>query len=81
MPTIHVKDKFRTNPLSLEPGGSQVTVFYDNGTNFVYDKVKNAQAYIRGIYKKEAEGRSMIRILVNGDQVWTSQAGTQPWEF
>lgn len=81
MATIHVKDKYRTNPLSLEPGGCQVTVFYNNGTNFVYDKVKNAQAYVRNIYKKEKEGRSMVRILVDGNQVWSDEVGTQPWEF
>jgi hypothetical protein len=81
MATIHVKDEYRTNPLSLEPGGHQVTVFYDNGSNFVYDKVKKPSSYIRNIYNKEKGARSMTRILVDGNQVWSGGAGTQPWEF
>lgn len=81
MATIHVKDEYRTNPLSLEPGGHQVTVFYNNGSNFVYDKVKKPSAYIRNMYNKEKEGRKMIRILVDGGQVWNGESGTEPWEF
>lgn len=81
MSTVHVEDEFRTNPLSLQPGGHQVTVFYNNDTNFVYDKVKTPSAYIRNIYQKEKSNRTMTRILVDGAQVWSGENGKNPWEF
>jgi hypothetical protein len=46
-----VDDKFRTNPLSLEPGGSIVEVVYPSGAVNRYDKVKNTTAFINKILR------------------------------
>jgi hypothetical protein len=45
-----VKDEYRTNPLSLIPGGYTVMVEYKDGTILFYDKIKNPNAYIEMIY-------------------------------
>lgn len=47
-----VSDEYRTNPLSHEPGGSTVIVFYQDGTSREYDKVKNVKAYTRYMLQK-----------------------------
>lgn len=46
-----VKDEYRKNDLSLEPGGSEVHVVYSGETR-VYDKVKYPQAFADGIINK-----------------------------
>lgn len=46
-----VKDEFRKNGLSLEPGGSEVLIHYSGETR-VYDKVKNPEAFSRAVIKK-----------------------------
>lgn len=46
-----VKDEFRKNDLSLEPGGSEVYVFYPGETR-IYDKVKYPQAFANRIISK-----------------------------
>ena len=38
---MRVGDEFRTNPLSLKPGGSIVTVVFSDGRMLDYDKVKS----------------------------------------
>jgi len=45
-----VKDEYRTNHLSLIPGGYTVMVEYKDGTILFYDKIKNPNAYIERIY-------------------------------
>ena len=40
-----VSDTFRTNSLSLVPGGSVVVINESDGTTKAYDKVKNPKAY------------------------------------
>ena len=40
MKVLYVADKFRTNPLSLTPGGFTINVEYYGGNTFVYDKIK-----------------------------------------
>jgi hypothetical protein len=42
-----VSDKFRTNDLSLEPGGVTVVVTYHDGRVLEYPRIKNPAAYIR----------------------------------
>jgi len=49
MSELHVKDNFRTNPLSLQPGGDTVKTIHQDGKIFVYDKVKRPGAYIKNI--------------------------------
>ena len=46
-----IKDEYRKNDLSLEPGGSEVYVVYPGETR-VYDKVKYPQAFANGIINK-----------------------------
>lgn len=41
-----VAGKYRTNPKSHIPGGSHVKVVYTDGSSRIYDKIKNAEAYI-----------------------------------
>ncbi|CAB4159496.1 hypothetical protein UFOVP699_232 [uncultured Caudovirales phage] len=42
---MRVDDNYRRNELSLEPGGVEVKIIYKNGTERIYDKVKNVKAY------------------------------------
>jgi len=48
---FRVKDQFRSNDLSLVPGGSIVRVYFKDGRVIDYDKVKNVAAYCRTIRK------------------------------
>ena len=50
--TIFVSDKYRTNPLSHQPGGWTVRVYYPSGASRIYDKVKNVEAYTRYMQNK-----------------------------
>ena len=61
---IHVKDEFRTNQLSLQPGGYTVTVQYADGTKMSYDKVKDPRRYCQAIVSK---GKSITSVLVDGE--------------
>jgi len=61
MKIYNVSDEYRINKLSLEPGGSVVTAYYEKYI-CVYDKVKNPQRYIaamnlEGINKIELNGK------------------------
>jgi hypothetical protein len=62
--TTQVSDQFRTNELSLVPGGSRVTLFYNNGDSKVYDKVKNPNSYCSAVLKKSAD--TIFKIEVDG---------------
>jgi hypothetical protein len=54
-----VKDEFRKNELSLEPGGEEVLVHYPGETR-IYDKVKYPSSFAKSIVKKcEKEGRAL----------------------
>ena len=44
---IVVGDSFRTNKLSLKPGGYTVTVVNFDGSSKIYTKVKNPEAYAK----------------------------------
>lgn len=65
--TIIVHERFRTNELSLKPGGYTITVVYNNHTQRVYNNVKNPTAYIRSIAKDE----TIVQALVDGEVYWT----------
>ena len=73
---MRVGDEFRTNPLSLKPGGSIVTVVFSNGKTLEYDKVKSPKKYVATIPQKE----DIVAVYVNGREVWTSKQGTKYWE-
>jgi hypothetical protein len=62
-----VSDEFRTNQLSLTPGGSNVVVNYENGETKAYDKVKNPKAYINAIVKTN---NTIESIYVNTELFW-----------
>jgi len=74
---IRVEDQYRTNPLSHEPGGDEVTVYTKDGLIRTYDKIKNPQMYIGSLSFKE----EIVRVDINGDQKWTSkEPGVKYWE-
>ena len=80
MKSLKVLDEFRTNPLSLKPGGSKVSVLYSDGMELIYDKVKSPASYIRTISSKSPE-RRITSVKVNGKVVWTEAEGKDPWDF
>lgn len=61
---IHVRDEFRKNHLSLQPGGYTVTVSYADGSKRSYDKVKDPRRYIQSM---EAKGVGITEVLVDGE--------------
>ena len=65
---MRVGDEFRTNPLSLKPGGSIVTVIFSNGRMLDYDKVKSPKKYVASIPERE----DITAIFVNGNRVVVS---------
>jgi hypothetical protein len=83
MSELHVKDNYRTNPLSLEPGGSTVKAIHETGKVFVYDKVKNPGAYIKRISTdvKTRDHGAIVEILINDASVWTRGSGREAWEI
>ena len=83
MSELRVTDNYRTNPLSLQPGGSTVKAIHETGKAFVYDKVKSPGAYIKRIVtdSKIAEHGAIVEILIDNVSVWTSGSGRQPWEI
>lgn len=60
--THTVKPEYRTNPLSLRPGGYSVTVIMRNGQRLMYENIKNPDAYIR----RAAEDTAVASFLVDG---------------
>ena len=47
-----VGDVYRTNDLSLKPGGCTIFVIDERGNVLEYDKVKNPEAYIRKLKRE-----------------------------
>jgi hypothetical protein len=66
-----IKDEFRKNELSLEPGGCEVLIHYSGETR-VYDKVKNPEAFSRAVIKKcEREGQDFpVKIETKNKILW-----------
>ena len=73
---MRVGDEFRTNGLSLTPGGSLVSVTYRSGGVKEYDKVKYPRAYVGKIVDRE----SIVEIRVNGNLVWDKTYSKKFWE-
>ena len=73
---MRVGDEYRTNPLSLRPGGSVVMVVFSSGRTLEYDKVKSPKKYISTIPGKE----DIVQIFVNGKEVWTSEEKEKFWD-
>jgi hypothetical protein len=57
-----VGDQYRTNEMSLRPGGETVVVTYNDGRVYEYDKVKNPYAYIRKIEKNPLVKSASIKV-------------------
>lgn len=81
MATINVKDKYRTNPLSHQPGGYEVTVVYEEGLRLVYDKVKKPGAYIKNIEDRGHDNGRILEIFVDGNRVWDQTHDRDPWDI
>ena len=81
MATINVKDQFRTNPLSHQPGGHTVNVTYEDGLTLVYDKVKKPGSYIRNIEERGHEHGKILQIKVDGQIAWTVNDVRDPWDI
>ena len=74
--SMRVGDEYRTNPLSLIPGGSLVTVVFSNGKMLDYDKVKSPKKYVASIPTRD----DIVAVYVNGNQVWTDKEETKYWD-
>lgn len=61
--TVKVADEFRTNNLSLTPGGSEVSITYVNGKTLVYDKIKSPLKYIQRL----ANYNEIASVMVDGN--------------
>lgn len=64
---FYVSDEYRTNHLSLKPGGCVVKVNYADGHFRLYDKIKYPEAYINNITKRDLE---ILSVEVEGKLVW-----------
>ena len=73
---MRVGDEYRTNPLSLSPGGSVVTVVFSDGRMLDYDKVKSPKKYVSKIPPKE----DIVAVYVNGKHAWTDKEDTKDWD-
>ena len=74
--SMRVADEYRTNPLSLSPGGSIVTVVFSDGRMLDYDKVKSPKKYVSKIPQKD----DITAVYVNGNQVWTDKEEKKYWD-
>jgi hypothetical protein len=71
MKQIRVADEYRTNAMSLTPGGSVVEVTRRSGVSLIYDKIKMPERYIREIYPKVNNDTDPIdEITVDGNHVF-----------
>ena len=64
MKEIQSKDHNRINPLSVVPGGSTISVTYNNGTIIHYDKIKNVVAYV-----KKTSANPEVILIKQGDNI------------
>jgi hypothetical protein len=74
---IKVADSYRTNPLSHQPGGNDVTLYTRDGLILTYDKIKSPKSYISGLAFRE----DIVRIEIDGQPAWSSEEpGVRYWE-
>jgi|688.fasta_scaffold309103_1 hypothetical protein len=78
MKEIKVADEYRTNPLSIQPGGDEIKVYLMDGMVYTYDKIKSPAKYINRLEFKD----NIVRIDINGKQAWASiDPGAKYWEI
>lgn len=61
-----VNEEYRTNELSLIPGGDSLTIHHKDGKKLTYDKIKNIQAYA----KKAMQDPTVTQIWQENNLVW-----------
>jgi hypothetical protein len=77
---LHVGDEYRTNPLSLEPGGSTIEVTLVNGNVLVYDKIKMPNRYIRSLYVEHMAKKTPIaKVSLEGRIVYDKETKTDEY--
>jgi hypothetical protein len=81
MSQLKVSDQYRTNPLSLKPGGYTVTAVHETGKIFIYDRVKNPRAYIKSMSTEQSEHGAIIEVRIDDKSVWTQNCGRSIWEI
>lgn len=77
---LKVSDEYRTNSLSLKPGGYEVTVTHQNGKSFVYDKVKKPGVYVKSISDNSKNG-PIKEIRIDGETVWTPESRENKYDI
>ena len=73
--SFRVPDQYRTNQLSLEPGGHEVSVTFATGETKIYDKVKKPGPYIKRL------SGEITSVSLDGKQVWQKGDSNKPWEI
>lgn len=71
---LKVSDPYRKNELSLKEGGSEVRILYQDGTQLIYDKIKNVDAYLNKIKNKDL----ISQVWVNGTQISIRELQRKP---
>ena len=59
--SINVARKYRTNPLSHQPGGETIAVILKNGFKLIYDNIKYPENYARAIH-----GDKVAEVIIMG---------------
>ena len=78
MKNLECGDEYRTNPMSLQPGGITVRVVLENGQIISYDKVKKPWHYINTIISKLEKGEdkynsTVLRIETDERVYWRNK--------
>jgi hypothetical protein len=77
---LHVSDEYRTNPLSLTPGGSSIEVTLVDGNVYVYDKIKMPDRYIRSLYVEHMAKKTPIaKVCLEGRIVYDQATQTDEY--
>jgi hypothetical protein len=76
-----VKDQYRTNELSLKPGGFNVKVIHENGRSFVYDKIKSPASYVAYISRTENANGNITEIQIEGKTIWKEGNNLSDWNI
>lgn len=72
MTKIVVTDEYRTNPMSLVPGGTTVEIDKRSGKTLIYDKIKFPQKYVREVYPRvNSETDPIDEIRVGSEVVFS----------
>jgi hypothetical protein len=78
MKNLECGDEYRTNPMSLQPGGTTVRVVLENGQVISYDKVKKPWHYVKTIISAVEKGTdkynsAVLRIETDERVYWRNK--------